>query len=540
MSPSRRFARPGRSRSGPADRRLALVLVACLSSAIAVGAWLHAGPVSACAAAPPAAGARVLVVGASADGDQRAAAWRLQLQSEAVPSLVLPRMPPGRWRSVVVLPGGERGGEVTRIPGQRVVRHEPGPWDASRPERALGRVAATPAGALAWGYLRHRTGASTLDGREVLVADGEGRPLISSRRTGGSHELLLHRRLAGTDLGESILRHGVVSWISGYGPRIGAWRPTLSVHVDDLLLSSDTWDARRDRVSTRQVRMTPQDLQDAAAWSDRNDVPLDMAINGAGASGDPCEPLLRELQRHEDSFRLVNHTFSHADLDDASRREVELEVRRNLSFARRHGLELQPGELVTGGHTGLRSDGIHEALAAADVRVVGTDASLPDPPRVAGVEWVPRLPIGLAFDAPTVRLQVDEWRARGNPICRRDGCTDTRRAWRRGMRHEAKEIVRHTMAGDPRPWYAHQANLAGDATLIQVLDDAVRVLDEHVRHPIAHRSMTETAAHVRRVRAFLDAVAEGRIPSEVPVTEFVDGRERVRWTAATDAPPLVS
>lgn len=513
---------------------------------------------------------RVLVLAAT-DEDPLLDAWRLQLRSEGVPATfeTLAGRPPSpgtlegadgraRYHAVVLLPSmaspaADGTGLVAAAAtlGIRVVRYESGSWDAAEPGRP-GSVAATDAGSSAWHYLRRRTSARPIDGM-VLVADGAGTPLVTSSRDGS--ELLVHRELAALDIGEPILRHGIVSWLGGSDPRVGTWTPSLSVHVDDVLLGSDTWDPRRNRPGREQVRMDAADLRVAARWSDDNGAPIDLAINGAGSGGDECEPLLEALQQEQSSFRLVNHTFSHPDLDEASPRTFTREIVGNEDFARDLGLDLEPHELITGGHTGLRGQTVGTVLRATHIRVVGTDASRSAPPPQRGVAWVPRIPIGLAYDAPTKRLQVDEWNASGHPACRDDACDgNVDASWARGRTIEAASIVRHMVSGDARPLYAHQANLAGDATLLDLLTHTVRMFEGQVSTAIQHPSMTQVGELRLRLRLARAAFDDGGVTARrlaggtlrldstrqvlVPITEPVADGERVSWVRVSPGQPV--
>src|SRR5262249_33864437 len=138
-------------------------------------------------------------------------------------------------------------------------------------------------------------------------------------------------------------------------------------------------------------------------------------------------------------FGWINHTYEHLNLDGAPRATIEHEIERNLAWAARHGIELEPDVLVTGEHTGLanlsaappRGENPHlaPALRAKRIRFVGCDASRSYPsvgadlesqplkPGTAfmtgGVLAVPRHPTLLAYDAATRDQLLDRLRFAG-------------------------------------------------------------------------------------------------------------------------------
>lgn len=566
--PGRRLV--GRTWSRARTSRAGLAAAASLLLAASVGWWLHASTTVACAAtsARPGGGIGLLVLADTPD-DPLTAGWRLQLESEGVPAtwhFLRGRGVPTHvldhrlHHGIVVLPSAQRAVTRTRAgaavngalidhvarSGVRIARYEPGAWETPiRLAREL-PLHRAPAAAAAWRYLRASPRRATDGNNSTLIAANDT-PLVTLAAQ--RRELTLHHELTQLRLGEPLVRHGVIAWLAGELPWIGAWQPSLAVHVDDVLLASATWDASRDEpTDRREVRMTATHIRNAASWERRWRMPLDLAINGAGAHGDPCDPLLRELRARQQHFRLVNHTFTHRDLDHANAATITREILDNEQFARGQGLRLQTGELVTGGHTGLRNPALLESLSSAGIRVVGTDASEHQTPDSPQVSWVPRLPLGLAYDAPTIALQLDEWEHVGHPACTPGGCLDETAAWRRALRFESDQVVSHALAGDSRPFYAHQANLAGDATLTQVLERALRMVRGRLATPLAHPSVTEVARARARLHRAAAALARGTVraqrttgglllsasaPVAIPVTQLTARGERVRWVRLT-------
>jgi hypothetical protein len=127
--------------------------------------------------------------------------------------------------------------------------------------------------------------------------------------------------------------------------------------------------------------MTADDVAYAVDWQRRAGFRLDLVFNGAGSvaadAGHGTDPLTAELTAARDEFGWINHTWSHKYLGcvrDMSTTPwscarvpllgwtrfvsgwaIESEIDRNIDFARQHGLPIDPTELVTGEHSGLRA-----------------------------------------------------------------------------------------------------------------------------------------------------------------------------------------
>ncbi len=111
----------------------------------------------------------------------------------------------------------------------------------------------------------------------------------------------------------------------------------MNVHLDDLFLSNDQWDPVNNVTDPAiQARLTGHDIANAVAAQNAfrsafATVPaqfkIEFPFNGAGAVVDPtakkkklainyADDLVSAIRANKNSFRYINHTFSHADMDN--------------------------------------------------------------------------------------------------------------------------------------------------------------------------------------------------------------------------------
>lgn len=450
------------------------------------------------------------------------------------------------------------------------------------------------------------------DFRPVLTAtspDGRRRGVLAGvLGINGREELVLTFSYDAASTQFAALGPGIVEWLTR-GVHLGLRRSYLAVHVDDVLLQNARWVPGAGCSSGHHcplppghvptIRMTADDVTHAVAWQERHRFRLDLAFNGAGsAAAGAADPLTAALLAHKDAFGWINHTWSHRYLGCVrdvsmtpwrcatvpvlgwtryvSRSEIGDEIARNVGFARRHGLPVDPSELVTGEHSGLRGDDqmphdsphLAGALDGTGIAVVAADASLEREQRpVGGARTVPRHPIDLDFDTATVAETVDQYNWThtstadgGDGACEGDGsclapvdAADPAAGFADGIVPiEAAKILAHVLGNDPRPHYVHQPQLTEDRTIYPVLErvlDGYRALYTDDR-PVLVPTMTQAAdeltrtadwaADAGRVRAWVQdgvvtVVADGRVdvPLTVPAnrTDFGEpyGTTRSAW-----------
>ena len=402
--------------------------------------------------------------------------------------------------------------------------------------------------------------------------------------TRGREELVLAFSYDDDSAQLQVLAPGLVGWLTR-GVHLGFDRSYLAVHVDDVLLPNVRWvpgvhctpgaDCPPSVPAPPLIRMTADDVAFAVDWQRRTGFRLDLAFNGSGSAaaeaGSGTDPLTTALVAAKGEFGWINHTWSHLYLGCvrdttttpwscarlpilgwtryASSWTIESEIDRNIGFARRHGLPIDPTELVTGEHGGLRAmpqmpddnPRLAGALAASGVRTVAADSSVELDSRLVGAAvTVPRHPIDLDFDTATVTETIDQYnwvhtsRADGGDgECEADGGCQKPAAPGTGFADhivpvEAHKVLDHMLTNDPRPHYVHQPQLTEDRTLYPLLD---RVIGDYrswfgEARPLITPTMTQSGHELGRQQRWAEAVAAGRVQGRLEggaVTVVVDG-----------------
>jgi hypothetical protein len=392
-----------------------------------------------------------------------------------------------------------------------------------------------------WVYLARP---ESLKSFETLVAAPDGAALVGIHRHADGREEMVQLFDANSNQAQGqILRRGQLNWLTA-GTHLGCEGNYLSVQVDDVLLANHSWSVnghRSDQRPQARIRMTAADAERAARWVRSRGLRLDLACNGAGSRDAPGaedgDSLLGALLEHRDAFGWINHTFEHRNLDDLSQAEIEAEIEENFRWAAQVGIDLEPGTLVTGAHTGLanlaedppRAENVHlrGALRAQGIHYVGCDASRPYPPHAGSVPSppgtpfaigtalaVPRHPTVLPHDAATASQVLDRLRSAGQ-----QGVF----TFDQVVQKEARRVFTAVVSNDPRPHYFHQSNLiAGDdedaSGLVYALLDAV--LDRCRSHladdvQILHPTLGEIGRLLLRLRAWEIVLAFGSVRAYV-------------------------
>ena len=437
-----------------------------------------------------------------------------------------------------------------------------------------------PFDAGSWGYLSTPVDRESF---ETLLATADGSSLLGIHRDEHRRQHMVQTFDTGVDqLQGLLLCQGQLTWLTG-GAYLGHRRNHLSVQVDDVLLPNYGWDAARHVTAidrSAMLRMRAEDAVRTARWSRRSSIRLDLACNGSGSRrfmqehGLDRDPLLDALLCERDTFRWINHTFEHRNLDGASKELIGQEIEHNRRWARQHGIELEPHTLVTGGHTGLanlalsppraENQCLGEALRDHDIRYVGCDASRPYPvtgsdidgPRlppgtpfvVGGALAIPRHPTELAHDVATEEQLMDRLRSSGRSLA-----TSPIRV----MAEQARGIIRKVLSNDARPHYCHQSNLLGGSETGEESGDGggsllCRLLDETLTlyrrlivwpvMPLVQPGMSEIGRTLLRRQVWRDAWVGGQVGGyledrsltivnrgsgalEIPLTGAADGED---------------
>lgn len=335
------------------------------------------------------------------------------------------------------------------------------------------------------------------DGREELVCTVDG------------NAAMIHVQL---------LRHGMLRWVTR-GVFLGHERHYLGLQVDDVFLSDDRWEPASAGTGSAQIRMRPADVDAAVRWSRERGVRLDLAFNGHGAQ--PPDELTAALLAHAADFGWVSHTFGHADFDAVDAATMHAEIVANVEFAAEAGLPIDASELVTGGHSGLRSADLPGVLAETGVRWIATDNSHdPVQRRVGPARTVPRHPTNMYFNVCERAAQLDEYhhlsRARPGPAAATVTRLQTRgTSWARFVELEARTMLGHVLGNDPRPHYLHQSNLAGDRMLYDLVDAVLRHHRELFCVALVQPSLAGAGAELARRAAWQDALRDRRVTAYV-------------------------
>lgn len=187
-----------------------------------------------------------------------------------------------------------------------------------------------------------------------------------------------------------VLAYEFINWVT-QGVFIGARRIHMAAHVDDLFLPNSLWDpALKKDNPAKTYRLGSADISNAvskqlafrAAHPLADSFKLDFPFNGSRAVVDPeattltanlTEDLVAAVVANKANFRFINHTFSHANLDNApvsadvpcdyatfaSISAIRAEITRNQRVWELLGLPERSENnrvLVSGRHSGLKDD----------------------------------------------------------------------------------------------------------------------------------------------------------------------------------------
>lgn len=371
-----------------------------------------------------------------------------------------------------------------------------------------------------------------------------------------------------------LLARGIVEWLT-QGVHLGQSRNYFAVHVDDVFAPDARWSKELNCTpgdyacpggegQESTIRMTAADAQYAAQWQTAKTFKLDMLFNaGAGeewkAENGGVDAMTAQLVADRAKFRWMNHTYTHPFLGCVqdvttspwtckknaqgvvqymSRAEISAQIRDNNNWAAAKGIATDRTELVTGEHSGLKTNpqqpqdnpNLAGALADNGVKWAGSDNSREPEQRAVGAALtVPRHPMNVYYNTGTNAEMADEYnwiytsRAHGGSgICEDNPGTSTCLPAPVDattgyldyiVPQEARTALRHVLANDPRPHYVHQSNLAEDRTLYPVLN---QVLDTYrtlyaPSAPIVNQSMKDTGVELGRRAAWDKAIANNQV-----------------------------
>ncbi|MFZ0160756.1 MAG: fibronectin type III domain-containing protein [Kineosporiaceae bacterium] len=248
-----------------------------------------------------------------------------------------------------------------------------------------------------------------------------------------------------------------------------------------------------------------------------------------------------------------------------SQAKLTSEIQQNLGWVATHPLtHFDPAALVTGEHSGLLSlpqqtidnPFLAPALAATGIKYTASDASRESLSRAVGAAvTVPRHPMNIFYNVGTYGDEVSEYNwiytsaaNGGSGLCTANPTTSTcitpleaaTAAQAKASFDsyitplEVRNAYNLVVTGDPRPFYAHQSNLAEDGVLYPVMQgvlDQYKAAIDTTKSPIVHADMKAQAQALSRmtswggaqsgVTAYVDSAGvhvSGPAGTEVPLT----------------------
>lgn len=388
------------------------------------------------------------------------------------------------------------------------------------------------------------------------------------------------------------LAHGIITWMTR-GVHLGYQRNYLTFHVDDAFSADALWDSEHNCTPGEDcplgpdgnslypessVRMTADDVAYAVQWQASRQYTLTLAFNGLGiAAGDA---LTTAFQINQASFKWLNHGLVHVyqgcvqdfttvpwhcatdangNIQWTSQADVLSEITTNITAGQSIGLTFDVREYLSGEHSGLAqlpqqpadNPNFAAAVTAAGIAALGADASREAGTRlVGGARTVPRHPTALYYNTSTAAAAIDEYnwlytsRANGGsgycednpatatcitPLHPTTGFTDYI------VPTDAAFDLGFVLSNDPRPFYAHTSNMAGDRLLYPLLDAILTTYRTSfaTSAPVVNLTLTDAATTLARQDTWATASGQGS-----NVTAWVEGNVVTITNPAGTAVPL--
>lgn len=339
----------------------------------------------------------------------------------------------------------------------------------------------------------------------LLVDSASGKALVSKLVYSDGREVLLSTITNAWYLMYSqVLNYEFLNFAT-QGVFLGSRKIYLAAHVDDLFISDEIWDPKKNTTDANKTyRTTRNDIKNlvvakerfAARYPNLADFKLDMVFNGGGAEKGR-DPLTNSVIAKKNNFRFINHTLTHRDMYKSSGATYDIaydEIYDNLVVWQELGLPdyaTASKVLVTGNHSGLEdtessnttsSFFIHypegtnyDLMSAMDdlgIRYMASDASRPNQNVEAYVPntnilLLPRYPTSVFYNVTKPAELTDEYNyifheryleMNQNP-CYIAGAICTPRTYEEILAAEADTAVRHMLTFRPWPHYFHASNL---------------------------------------------------------------------------------
>lgn len=365
------------------------------------------------------------------------------------------------------------------------------------------------------------------------------------------------------------IAHGIVSWVTR-GVHLGHWRNYFTTHIDDVFSNDGRWsdigkctpgagECAPGVPPTTPIRMVPADVAATVAWQRQNNYTMDLLYNGDGSiqAGGNSDPLTVALLANKNSFRWVNHTFTHPFLGCVqdftvipwrcqtnaagavqwtTLATINAEISNNIWFANTRGLTIRTNELVAGEHSGTKilpqqpvdNPNLVTAMTRNGIRWLGLDASRePGQRQIGSALGLPRHPLNVFYNVATAREEVSEYnwvytsRANGGSgVCENNATAtciaplDPATGWSSYILPlQVRIALGYVLANDPQPFYMHQSNLAEDRLALQTLQAilvAYRGLFATIT-PVVNQTMTDAGTTLQRQTGWASMMNAGTV-----------------------------
>lgn len=447
--------------------------------------------------------------------------------------------------------------------------------DGQRAFDYLQRTARVPI-RYAYTYLAAIDPASTSFAVTPLFTDPSGNVLgVTSVSADGRERLALTfsngRYLVHTEL----VGYGLLRWVTR-GVFLGERSLYFMADVDDWFLPNDVWDVDTDTVLPEAYRLTARDVQALSRsqtdlrnrYRQAQEFTVNLAYNGIGANtaaSASCNPNARSVDPLtsvsrclRDSFRWLNHSYSHEYFDFLSYDDSRFEIRENRQVATRLGIRQPNRVLITGDVSGLgwyNEDGEGpktdhglgasnpQFLAAArslNVNVVASNASVPSHapdcwgcgvyhPLEPSILLVPRWPTNVFYMVMTPQQMADAYNAVYGP----NGAApywDHDLSYEEILEAETEIALYHVLTFSPYPHFFHAANTYEYAPGRSILHDFLERLfaryADYYRLDLRSPDWSALANRVADRTSFMHSRAAGvwdRSANTVTVTTPVGG-----------------
>jgi hypothetical protein len=391
---------------------------------------------------------------------------------------------------------------------------------------------------------------------------------------GGRQQLGLSFGYGQYNLQFRYLAHGIVDWVTR-GVNLGYWRNYLDIAYDDMFLGDSQWSpvghctpgasiCPKGTPMTPIIRMTPADVAYAVQWEKQHHFKIEFLYNGGASSRfaeHGIDPLLVAVRPVAKDFYWVNHTYTHAyfgckqDFSTtpwtcvrsggrivwaAGTSLINIQILDNFAWARKNGIPAEAGVLASGEYSGLRilpqqpvdNPYLDAAMGPDGIQWVALDASRePNMRPVGAALGVPRHPIDVGYDVDNVADEVNEFNwyntskaDGGSGLCEGSKTTaclkplNPKTGWTSFIVPGQVQIVLAALLNnDPRPFFMHQSNLAGQRLGYPVMDGVLNAYRAVYgpSAPILNLPMSGDGAALRNQQEWAQAMGSGTVTAYV-------------------------